>query len=68
MILGMIAMILVTLMYEIDQIFSRFLDSILENTEDLVIRKNNGELLKSIVKQVGFQIRPYNRYIFCVHR
>lgn len=45
---------------EIDQIFSRFLDSILENTEDLVIRKNNGELLKSIVKQVGFQIRPYN--------
>lgn len=45
---------------EIDQIFSRFLDSILENTEDLTIRKNNGELLKSIVKQVGFQIRTYN--------
>ena len=32
----------------------------LENTEDLTIRKNNGELLKSIVKQVGFQIRTYN--------
>ena len=45
---------------EIDQIFSRFLDSILENTEDLTIRKNNGELLKSIVKQVGFQNRTYN--------
>ena len=43
-----------------DQLFSRFLDRQLDNTEDLTTRKNNGELLKSIVKQVGFQIRTYN--------
>jgi len=45
---------------EMDRIFSVFLDGLLENSDEMVIRKKNSELLDDIITQVGLKLRTYN--------